>query len=183
MSLTVARRYAQALYQDALQKKCVDRVDEDVLMIQESIADSPELGRFFEDPILTADKKNKVVDALFTDRIHGVTHALLKLLVEKGREGLFLQVASAYTAMRDTQQGIVEAQVRAALPLSAEDEQKIAKGIEGMTGKKVRLKATVDPEILGGLIIRVGDTVYDGSVLHKLGTLRGRLEQSTISIN
>ncbi len=183
MSLTVARRYAQALYQDALQKNCVDRVDEDVLMVQESIDGSPELARFFQDPILTADKKISVVDALFTDRVHDVTHALLKLLVEKGREGLFMQVAEAYRAMRDKQQGIVEAQVRAALPLSAEDQQKITTGIEAMTGKKVRLNATVDPKILGGLIIRVGDTVYDGSVLHQLGTLRGRLEQSTIGVN
>lgn len=183
MSLSVARRYAQALYQDAEQHSSVDRVDEDVKMIQESIKGSPELDRFLQDPILTADKKMKVVDALFDGRLHKTTHSLLKLLVSKGRENLFTQVAASYQEMRDRQLGIVEAQVRAALPLSAEDEQKIAKGIEGLTGKKVRLNAQVDPKILGGLIIRVGDTVYDGSVLHQLNTLRGRLEQSTISVN
>ena len=183
MSLSVARRYAQALYQDALEHNCVDRVDEDVLMIQESLQGSPELDRFFQDPVLTADKKNKVVDALFSKRIHATTHALLKLLVSKGRENLFSLVTAAYKSMRDEQLGIVEARVKAALPLSAEDEKKIVQGIEAMTGKKVRLNATVDPAILGGLVIRVGDTVYDGSVKHQLSTLRGRLEQSTISIN
>ena len=183
MSVSVARRYAQALYQDALQKNCVDRVDEDVLMIQESIKSSPELDRFFQDPVLTADKKIKVVDALFADRVHATTHGLLHLLVLKGRENLFSLVASSYKEMRDKQLGIVEAQVKAALPLSAEDEKKVVEGIEALTGKKVRLNSTVDPAILGGLIIRVGDTVYDGSVLHQLGTLRGRLEQSTLNVN
>lgn len=183
MSLTVARRYAQALYQDALQNKCVERVDEDVQMIQESIEGSPELNRFFLDPILTAGKKNKVVDALFEGKVHATTHALLKLMVSKGRENLFTQVASSYKEMRDEQQGIVEAEVKAALPLSAEDEKKIASGVEQLTGKKVRLKAIIDASILGGLIIRVGDTVYDGSVLHQLSTLRGRLEESVISVN
>ncbi len=183
MSLTVARRYAQALYQDAVQNNCVERVDEDVLMIQESIEGSPELNRFFLDPILRADKKNQVIDALFQGKVHDTTHALLKLLVSKGRENLFSQVASTYLGMRDEQQGIVEAEVKAALPLSAEDEKKIASGVEKLTGKKVRLKSAVDPSILGGLIIRVGDTVYDGSVLHQLSTLRGRLSQSVINVN
>lgn len=183
MSLTVARRYAQALYQDALQKKCVERVDEDILMINESIAGSPELDRFFHDPILTADKKSKVVDALFADTVHATTLSLLQLLVSKGRESLFSQVASSYKAMRDKQLGIVEAEVRVALPLNVADEKKVVEGIEAMTGKKVRLNATVDPQILGGLIIRVGDTVYDRSVLHQLNTLRGRLEQSTLTAN
>ena len=158
-------------------------MDEDVLMIQESLKNSPELDRFFQDPVLTADKKLKVVDALFLDRVHATTHGLLKLLVSKGRENLFSLVASSYKDMRDRQLGIVEAQVKAALPLSAEDEKKVVKGIEAMTGKKVRLNSIVDPSILGGLIIRVGDTVYDGSVAHQLRTLRGRLEQSTLSLN
>ncbi len=183
MSLTVARRYAQALYQDAERLTCVDRVDEDVLMIQKSIEGSPELSRFFQDPILAAGKKMKVVEALFADRVHGTTHAFLKLLVTKGREDLFMLIASSYKNMRDKQLGIVEALVRAALPISDADEKKITEGIEEMTGKKVRLKAIVDPSILGGLIIRVGDTVYDGSVLHQLGTLKGRLEQSTLNVN
>ncbi len=183
MSLSVARRYAQAFYQDASQNKCGDRGDEDMAMIQESIEGSPELRRFFEDPILTAESKMKVVKSLFADRVHETTLGLLKLLVSKGRENIFTQIAGAYKAMRDAQLGIVEAKVRAALPLSASDEKKVAEGLEAMTGKKVRLNTEVDPKILGGLIIRVGDTVYDGSVLHQLKTLRGRLEQSTLRVN
>ena len=183
MSLSIARRYAQALYEEALQNDCVDRVDEDVAMIQESIDGAPELQRFFQDPILTAGKKIKVVESLFSERVHPTTHAFLKLLVMKGRENLYTSVAAAYQTLRDKQLGVVEAYVRAALPLSAEDESKISKGVETLTGKKVRLKAEIDPGILGGLIIRVEDTVYDGSVLHQLSTLRGRLEQSTLHSN
>ena len=183
MSLSVARRYAQALYQDALQHKCVDRVDEDIAMIQESINGSRELKRFFDDPILSAEKKQKVVESLFADRVHETTLGLLRLLVTKGRENIFSDVAAAYQTMRDEQLGIVEARVRAALPLEAGDKKKVIEGIEAMTGKQVRLNTEGDPSSLGGLVIRVGDTVYDGSVLHQLKTLRGRLEQSTLHVN
>ena len=182
MSLTVARRYAQALYQEAEQKGTIDRVDEDVAMIQESLEGSPELMRFFHAPIISSEKKESIVTTLFSDRVHKSVLAFMHLLIRKGRGGLFPVIASAYQDLRDRQMGIVEANVRSALALSDDEEKKLEQGIQKMTGKKVRLKIEVDPSILGGLIIRVGDTVYDGSVLHQLGTLRGRLENSTLFI-
>ena len=183
MSLTVARRYARALYEDAAQKKCVELVDEDIAMIRESLTGSPELRRLFTDPIISAEKKESVVMALFADRIQTVTLSFLKLLIRKGREMLFLDVADAYQALRDDQRGIVEAHVRTALALSGAEEKKIAAGIESMTGRKVRLLTHVDRSLLGGLVIRVGDTVYDGSVRHQLSTLHNQLEFSNLMSN
>ena len=183
MSLTVARRYAQALYGEADQQKCVERVDEDISMIQESLAGSSELTRFFQDPVVSSDKKENVVNKLFGDRVHSVVLSFIKLLIQKGRGNIFPTIASAYQALRDEQLGIVEAHVRSALVLGDEEQAKIEQRIQKMTGQQVRLKTEVDPTILGGLIIRVGDTVYDGSVLHQLGALRGRLENSTFNVN
>ncbi len=183
MSLTVARRYARALYEDAAQKKCVDQVDEDIAMIQGSLEGSSELKRLFQDPIISGDKKEKVVEALFTGRVQATTLAFLKLLIQKGREMLFLDVAQAYQALRDGQRGIVEAHVRTALAMSDTEEKKIAAGIEAMTGSKVRLVTHVDSTLLGGLVIRVGDTVYDGSVRHQLSTLHNQLELGNLMSN
>lgn len=183
MSLTVARRYARALYEDAAQKKCVDQVDEDITMIQESLESSSELKRLFQDPIISGDKKEKVVEALFTDRVQATTLTFLKLLIQKGREMLFLDVARAYQALRDEQRGIVEAHVRTAMAMSDAEKKKVVAGIESMTGNKVRLVTHVDSSLLGGLVIRVGDSVYDGSVRHQLSTLHNRLELGNLMSN
>lgn len=183
MSLTVARRYARALYEEAAQKKCVELVDEDITMVQESLAGSPELKRLFVDPVISGEKKESVVVALLKDHIQPTTLGFMKLLIQKGREMLFLDVAKAYQALRDDQRGIVEAHVRTALALSEAEQKKIAAGIESMTGSKVRLITDVDRSLLGGLVIRVGDTVYDGSVRHQLSTLHNQLELSNLMSN
>jgi F-type H+-transporting ATPase subunit delta len=183
MSLSVARRYARALYEDAAQKESVDRVDEDVAMIQESLDGSPDLKRLFSDPIVSGEKKTAVVEALFAERVHASTLSFLKLLIEKGRETIFTDIVASYQELRDVQLGIVEAYVRSALPMSTAEEKKIIAGLETMTGKKIRLRTEIDRQLLGGLVIRLGDTVYDGSVRHQLTTLHDQLEMSRISSN
>lgn len=183
MSLIVARRYARALHEDAAAKNAVKDVDADIAMIQESLAGSPELRRFFADPMISSDKKGVVIDALFEKRVHAATLNFMHLLTDKRRENIFTDILNAYSDLRNEQLGIIEARVRVALPLNAKDEQKIKESIEKMTGKQVHLKTDMDPSILGGIIIRVGDMVYDGSVHHQLETLKDRLALSSLHAN
>ena len=88
MSLIVARRYARALNEDAAQKNAVTQVDEDVSMIQESLIGSPELRRFFADPMINSDKKGTVIRSLFEKKVHKITFAFLQLLAKKRREDI-----------------------------------------------------------------------------------------------
>ena len=183
MSLIVARRYARALNQDAAEKNAVKEVDDDIAMIEESIEGSPELRRFFTDPMISADKKDGVINALFEKRVHSITLSFLRLLVQKRRENIFPEIVGAYNKLRNEQLGVVEAVVRVALPMSDKEETKVKEGIETLTGKKVQLKTVIDESIMGGIIIRVGDMVYDGSVQHQLDSLKDRLKLSTFLAN
>ena len=183
MSLIVARRYARALYEDAAEKGAIEKVDDDIAMIQESVEGSPELRRFFTDRMVNAQKKEAVIDSLFKKRVHSITLSFLQLLTRKRRENLFLNIVEAYQDLRNKQLGVVEAHVRVALPMSAEEEKKVKEGIESLTGKHVQLKTEIDPSIMGGVIIRVGDMVYDGSVQHQLNSLKDRLKLSTFLAN
>ena len=183
MSLIVARRYARALNEDAAEKNAVKEVDDDIAMIEESMEGSPELRRFFADPMINAEKKGNVINALFEKRVHATTLSFLQLLTRKRRENLFPEIVGAYNKLRNEQLGVVEALVRVALPLSDAEEKKVKEGIEKLTGKKVQLRTEVDAAIMGGIIIRVGDMVYDGSVLHQLDSLKDRLKLSTFSAN
>lgn len=181
MNPTIARRYAQALYQEAQQQSRVEQVDADVALIRETLDGSRELVRLFESPIVAREKKEAVVRSLFAARVDQLTMEFLAMLIEKKREGLFPAVVRAYHALRDAQQGIVEAKARVASPLGEAEEKQLIGALERLSGKQVRLAVEHDPALVGGLVVRVGDTVYDGSVRHQLRSLRAQLTKGRLA--
>jgi F-type H+-transporting ATPase subunit delta len=176
---TIARRYAGALKAEADRTDVTKLVDSDVELIQESFALSAELRLFFESPVISREDKKRVVYALFSDRLQRVTLNFLQLLVRKRREHLLESVTVGYRELRDTELGIVEASARVTHPLDETEEKNLVAAIEGISGKRVRLKTEIDTYLMGGIVVRVGDTVYDGSVRNQLLALRERLESGS----
>ncbi|MGB1374345.1 MAG: ATP synthase F1 subunit delta [Rhodothermales bacterium] len=174
--ITIARRYAQALNEQAAQAGEQDQVDADIQLISDALAESRELRDFFGSPIISREKKSAVVKELFGDRLQQVTLTFLSLLVEKRREGVFPAVVTSYRELRDEALGVTAVTVRTAYELSDDDREAFLRALKSLTGKEVRLQTRVDASILGGVVIRVGDTVYDGSVSNHLATLRERLQ-------
>ena len=172
----VARRYAQALYEEAARDQRVERIDEDMALIRESLEGSRDLVLFFESPVISRQKKQDVVQALFESRVQPMTMHFLHLLIEKKREDLFPDVVHAYRALRDEQIGVVVAHARTAFPLSSEEQTRLEQALERKAGSRIRLTVEQDASLVGGLVVRIGDTVYDGSVRHQLATLRERME-------
>ncbi len=178
--LTVARRYAQALYQEAEREGKTTQVDEDVALLLETFEGSRQLVSLFESPIVSRERKEAVIRKLFEARVQPLTFRFLLLLLEKNREDAFPAAVRAYRALRDEHLNIAEATVRAALPLSKDEEAKLVRSLEQMTGKRIRIRIEQDESLIGGAVIRVGDTVYDGSVRHQLETLRERMERTVM---
>ncbi|TDI74251.1 MAG: ATP synthase F1 subunit delta [Bacteroidetes bacterium] len=174
---TIARRYAGALYEEAHSSSAVEATDADVALIRESLEGAPDLGHFFGSPVISREKKESTAKALFAERLQPLTMNFLLLMINKGREQLFPEVVAAYQAMRDEQSGIVRVTARVAHPVDASEEASLISAIEAKTGKTVRLNIEVDTSILGGVVVEIGDTVYDGSFVNQLKTLRERLEE------
>jgi F-type H+-transporting ATPase subunit delta len=179
---TVARRYAGALYEEAEAQGLVETIDEDVAFVQASLENSRELVQFFESPLINRDHKEAIVEELFADRVHALTLRLLHMLVRKGREEITPDLPRAYRTLRDEQEGIIEARVRTAVELTKEEEEALADRLASATDRQVRLEVTTDPDLIGGLIVRIGDTVYDGSVGHQLDELRQRFRNRSLAV-
>jgi F-type H+-transporting ATPase subunit delta len=178
--LTVARRYAQALHQETATAGSMEATDQDVAQIRAALVDSPELTRFFGSPVISRQKKKSVVDALFADRIGPLPLRMIHLLVEKRREAEVSAVMAAYQAIRDDEEGIAEVSVRSARSLSDEDQKAIASSLEKRLSKRIRLSVSSDESLIGGVVVQVGDTVYDGSVSNRLASLRERMMESAL---
>ena len=174
---TIARRYAQALYQEAEAQGAAEQVDEGMKSVQESLDASRDLELFFRSPIIKRDKKEAVIGTLFDGKVAPLIVQLMQLLVQKGREDILPAVVRQYGELRDERLGVVEARVRTAMPMAFDETEALRKALEGRTGKKVRLRVEVEPELIGGVVVRIGDRVYDGSVQHQLDSLRDQLEE------
>jgi F-type H+-transporting ATPase subunit delta len=179
----VAKRYARALRDIGAEAGIIDTVDDDVSTVSEALDASRELQRLFHSPIVARDRKSAVVQSLFGGRISKVTLDFVELLVAKGREDTFPAIARAYRELRDHEEGIVEVVARTPFPLSPQSEAGLRTSLEQRLGKKIRLRIETDPSLIGGLVVRVGDVVYDGSVSNSLSQLREQFAGDGLSTN
>ncbi|MFB6274150.1 MAG: F0F1 ATP synthase subunit delta [Salinibacter sp.] len=179
---TVTRRYATALYQEADATGVLEALDEDVLMLRRSIESNRELSRFFESPVIPKEKKDTIIQKLLGETVEDLLVNFLRLLVEKDRETLTKDVLDQYQSLRDEHRGIVDATVTVAHPLADDDREALVEALEEKTGKDVRLHLEENPDLIGGLVIQIGDRVFDGSVRSQLNELRDRFRNTTLSI-
>lgn len=180
----VARRYALALYEEAEARGLVETVDADVETLESALNASRELAAALTSPVVSREKKEAILGRLFQGKVSDLTMRFLGLLVSKDREALLPETVSTYAALRDERLNIVEANVRTAQPLSSDEADRLRQSLETRSGKTVRMKMTVDPALIGGLVVRLGDVVYDRSVSHQLKTLHAQLqERAAVSLN
>lgn len=171
----VARNYAEALL--ALARKAGDVSGWGRMMqeIADAVANDAQLRTFLESPRVPAERKNAALGRAFQDRYPRLFVRFLQTLVAKGRQRQIGAVAREYAALVDEVEGRVHAQVTLAQAPSDTDRATIAAQLSRRLGKQVVPHVSVRPEILGGVIVRVGDSVMDGSVRRRLGMLRHQL--------
>ncbi|CUU01419.1 F-type H+-transporting ATPase subunit delta [Candidatus Thermokryptus mobilis] len=176
-NLRIAKRYAKALFEIAEEMKKLEKITNDVVFIDSLIRSSRELQLFLKSPIIKEDKKREVLKEIFSDsRVDPVTLKFIMLLVEKKREDILHDIVKVYRQIYDEKMGIVSAEVITAVEVGERLKKKIEQKILELTGaKKVKASYRVDPSIIGGIVIRVGDTVYDASIRRRIQLLREQL--------
>lgn len=181
--ILVARRYAEALYDFAESSGTVESVDADVSALGTILKQSRELANFFASPIVSREKKAVVVRSLFEDKVSKTTLRFLSQLVDKRRENILGEILEAYQTLRDRQLGVARAVARSAAPLADDERADVRTALERLTGMKIRLQSETDESLIGGVIVRIGDTVYDGSLRNKLNHLKEQFVSGSFRTN
>ncbi|WP_069132436.1 ATP synthase F1 subunit delta [Rhodohalobacter halophilus] len=175
-----AGRYASALLKTALEKDILDTVYGDMLLLQETIDNSRDLQLFLKSPLIKKAVKISAMDEIFGDKISDLTKNLLHLLSEKSREKLLHDITRAFVALHKAHHGIIDIDVESAFELNEDQVDELKSKLEKSTGKTVDLHVSVNEELMGGLKVRIDDTVIDGSVKHKLSQLKEEFKAATV---
>ncbi len=172
-----AIRYAKAILAFALEQKAEQDVQKDFQQLLETVNGSSELADFIESPVLDTAAKKTTIEKLFPNQSKATQQAMV-LLAENQRIDLLTQVAQEYQDRYDALQGIQKAVVTTAVALEASLEKEVLAIAQKMTDQKVVLENRIDPAILGGFILQLGDQQYNASVAQQLQTLKQELTEN-----
>lgn len=166
-----AQRYAKAILDLAKEQNISEVVYKDMESISKTISASEELQNVLSSAVIKNKLKSNALNEIFKDT-HSVTIGAFDLLLENNRIGILKAVAQKYIQLYNELNNIQVAKVTTAIPLDAPLEEKIQKKILEITGNSATIESIVDPSIIGGFILRIGDLQYNASVAKSLNTLR-----------
>lgn len=178
---TLATGYLQALFELAKSKYQFEQVTSDLETVAELFKKNETLRKVLLHPSITRDEKTRLVKEIFAPHVSPLAKNFLLLLVAKRRENILDDLLEQYQAVADLVGGRSRAVVKTAVPLTEDRLARLKKALEDMTKRAVEVDAQVTPEILGGVIVRIGNRVIDGSVASRLKNLRKKLIEVGIS--
>jgi F-type H+-transporting ATPase subunit delta len=172
----LAQRYASALADVGLEQGTAPQVKAELAAFAALLTESADLQNFLASPAIARESKQGVIEKLVARLGAGRTlRNLLFVLVENRRTALLPQIREAFEATLYARMGVAEAQVTSVTELSAAQKADLNRVLERLTGQRVEARYAVDPALLGGAVVRIGSTIYDGSVREQLNRLRATL--------
>lgn len=171
---TAARRYAEAAFQVALRDDTLEAWRSE-LDAAGAIASDEEVGRMLANPAAPLESRSEMAQSIFGKVVGKPVLNLIELMLRRGRIHQLPTVAAEFRRLDNARQGITLATATSATPLSPDEIRAITARLEQLTGGRVELDTQIDPSLLGGLVVRVGDRLIDGSVRGRLERLRNQL--------
>ena len=169
-------QYANALADIALEQGAAEPATRQLRSFGAAYAQSAELRTFLASPAVSVDAKHGVLEKI-AKRLGAskIIRNFLFVIADHRRTQLILEIAAAFEQVLRQRQGVAEAEVCSAVELSAAQKKELAATLARLTGKKIEPKYALDPALLGGAVVRIGDTIYDGSLRSRLNEMRARL--------
>ncbi len=172
--IRIASRYAKSLIELANEQQAVEAIYADMDLFAKTCKVNRDLVVMLKSPIIRGDKKRQVIEASFTG-FNKLTTLFVNTVIRKGREAFLPLIAKEVIRMYNEQHNIASAIVTTAAAVDANVLADIQKTLESKTGKKIVLEMEVDPSLIGGLVVRMGDSLYDASIAKQLKNIKKEL--------
>ncbi|MCB9257498.1 MAG: ATP synthase F1 subunit delta [Chitinophagales bacterium] len=180
LSPRLASRYAKSLMLIARENKVLDAVSKDLHLLKETLDSSKDLRIMFKSPVIPSDKKEKVIHALFAERLSDVTYSFINLLTKKGREKHLVEMVDSFLEQYNKEKNIVTASLTTAVPVGEESLKQVRNLLmQSVDTKAVELSAVVDENIIGGFVLKYGDLLLDNSVERKLQLIKKQIQDTS----
>jgi ATP synthase F1 delta subunit len=167
----IASVYARSLFEVAKERDTLDDVREQLGQFADALDSERELATFFFSPYFSTPEKIDGLKKVLTDADETIVN-FLELLIEKHRMPAVFRIRGAYDALWQEEHKLLPVQITSAVELDPETVERIGREVGEQTGRKVQLNATVDPDVLGGIVLRVGNSILDASIRTRLENLR-----------
>ena len=176
--LLAATRYAQALFEIARSLHKADEIEAELESFSKALKQSPELLKLFTNPSFDLDKKKKFLQKIYQERQHEIYEVLLNfftVLFEKGRFYLIHAIAAEFKRIADEAQGQATATLGSAVPLDRLQEAEIVSRLEDLAGYKIEVKKEINAALIGGVVVRMKNKIFDGSIKSRIDSLKKEL--------
>jgi F-type H+-transporting ATPase subunit delta len=170
--------YAEAFYEIAKAEQGADEVEDELFRFARIFEANEELRSTLVDASIPPARRQQIIEELLGDRVSPVTTSLVSMLVAVGRVRELPAIARAVVELNAKEHRRAVAEVRSAVPLTAEQISRLTTALGAALGKEVSIKVIVDPSVLGGILTQIGDTVIDGTVRTKLARLREAMSET-----
>ena len=174
-AITIARPYATAVFRLAKEKKALAKWSDELALIA-AVAENAQIKNLIDDPKLPSAELSRILLSIFEGKLSEPAVNLLKLLVENNRLTIIADIVAAFEELKAEDEGVLEAEFTAAVQPTDAQVKALVKQLEAKFGKKVEAQVSLDPELIGGIKIVIGDTVIDASVRGQLQSLEYTLK-------
>lgn len=175
-----SKTYANALFELAVEEQMIDQILAEYEFISNSFDEFPELLEIINSPLVSTQEKRKIVVDTFGKHLCELLINFLKLLIDKKRSNIMHDVYGEFKMLYEAHKGLIVAKVESVILLEANQIKDLEAKLNKVTGKTVTVNNVINPDIMGGLVVKVGDKVIDGSIRRKLENLKHELAEIII---
>lgn len=183
LNTKITNRYAKALLDLAISENQLDVIVNDLEFVKKSILSLRELSLLIKSPVVKRDKKRKIFNELFKDKISETALKFCELIINRQRSELLLDIIQRFLELKDEYLNIKSVSVKSAIELDEIQLNELRTVLEKKLGKQVHINLTIDKNLIGGFIVQIDDTVIDASLKHQLELLRKKFLFGTEKLN
>lgn len=174
-TLIASRRYASALLSAAEEGNFLNQIVDELHVIKEVLEHSRDLVYALRSPLVKGDGKIHILEEIFKDSVGEKMFLFLRLVAHKKRAGLLPEIIDEFQILLDEKRGVINVDITSATALSDEQTAELVTKLAAFTGKEIRPRMAINEQFIGGVAVKIGDTIYDGSISHQLQMLRKSL--------